>query len=172
MIRYKSLKEYDPKMMRALYKGGKTKDYVSPLEMHDEYTKRTIEAMGAVVPRVNDKSMFSSDKFSRAILYNGKVYSVDANKGIHLNMISWLILNGGMRISSDDFQNWSVLDPSKVPFMGIHINGETNEIYFSESYVNRNANGLTRQLNSKFKKEKAFLEKNGGVFNNKFYKSR
>ncbi len=171
MIRYKQLKEYDPKMMRALYRGGKTKDHLSPIDMHDDYTKKTIETMGRVRVNTNDKSILPSNKFSRAVLYNGKIYSVDAKKGVHLNIIAWLILNEGMRISSDAFLDWPVINPSDIPFICLHIDGSTNEILFSESYVKRDSKALIKSLNSSFKREKLLLEKLGGVFTGEFYKS-
>ena len=170
MKRYKPiLREYDPLMMRALYGTGKSKK-VSPLEGYDGFTKQLIKRQSSAEVHINDKNIFDPNQSYRLVVYNGKIYSIKDNKGIHLSIIAWLILNKGLRIDNDSVMDWPSMDPEEVGFLCLRTRGK--EIYFSESYIRKNSSIVEKRLDTTFKKEKNILESWGGIFTNKFYKEK
>lgn len=178
MKKYKSLFEYQPDVIRAknyFAKGGSKKQIELTFDKMSSEAKEEIIMLGKYTTvKINDKRALSTlGVFYRFVLWNNNIYSLGENEGIHQNIISWLVLYKNLPVTEDEYLHWNIITSMKTPFICLH-QGYTDDddrvgLFFSESYIGKKELLLSKLLNSKFKKEMNFLEKQGGIFINELF---
>ena len=161
MKRYKRFFEYDPKMMKALnyfHGGGSQKNQIRVFDTFPKSYQDIIKSMGRDINvKTNDFNSFTSRNIHRIVIYNNDVYSVLKEKGIHQNILAWLILNKNLNIDNREFLSWDRIKkvPQYLCLEQFYLN-----IYFAESYKTLNKR-LIKIRDKNFKGGIENFKKNG-----------